>query len=212
MQHEAGPQHAAVTEHQREQPDNPLRAWLIGEHRAEMREVDLRLTSGRRLEAHLEGSRLGRPDLAQEVGENAVAAGVAEFAQLTMQATPGQLRNCRKPLAQIAHKRRDLARPWRPRAIQRRLQTSLDVFVHRLPIEPHLAGNRRYAQALPMQFKDHHHLPKPDQRRASRMESRHHQTSADRPPQAPLNSPGENSIGTSGEYSAGTHRCGRKSR
>ena len=137
-----------------------------------------------------------------------VAAGVAEFAQLAMQATPGQLRKCRKPLAQIALKRRDLARPWRPRAIQRRLQASLDVFVHRLAVEPHLAGNRRDAQALPMQFKDHHHLPKSDQRRASRMESRHHQTSADRPPQAPLNSPGENSIGTFGDYSVGTHRCG----
>jgi len=37
------------------------------------------------------------------------------------------------------------------------------------------------------------------------MESRHHQTSADRPPQAPLNSPGENSIGTFGDYSVGTH-------
>ena len=82
VQHEAGPQHAAVAQHQREQPDDPLRARLVGEHRAEMGEVDLRLTAGRRLEAHLERRRLDRPDVAQEVGQDAVAAGVAEFAAL----------------------------------------------------------------------------------------------------------------------------------
>ena len=83
-----------------------------------------------------------------------------------MQAAPGQLRERRKPLAQIARERRDLARPWRPRAIGRRLQATLDVFAHRLAVEPHLAGDRRDAHALPMQFKDHHDLPKSDQRRA----------------------------------------------
>ena len=56
VQHEAAPQHAAVAEHQREQPDDPLGARLVGEHRAEMREVDLRLPAGRRLEAHLEAA------------------------------------------------------------------------------------------------------------------------------------------------------------
>jgi len=47
VQHEAGPQHAAAAEaeHQREQPDDPLRVRLVGEHRAEVREVGLRLTA-----------------------------------------------------------------------------------------------------------------------------------------------------------------------
>ena len=69
MQHEAGPHHAAVAEHQREQPDDPLGAGLVGEHGAEMREVDLRLAARRGLEADLERRRLGRPDVAQEVGQ-----------------------------------------------------------------------------------------------------------------------------------------------
>ena len=148
VQHEAGPQHAAVAEHQREQPDDPLRPRLVGEHRAEMREVDLRLTPGRRLEAHLErrAGSVGRSSRS-EVGQNAVAAGVAEIAQLAMQADrPVSCGKRRKPLAQIARERRDLARPWRPRTIRRRLQASLDVFVHRLAVEPHLAGDRRDAQ------------------------------------------------------------------
>jgi hypothetical protein len=83
---------------------------LVGEHRAEVCEVDLCLAPGRRLEAHLEGRRLDRPDVAQEVSENAVAAGVAEVAQLAVQTGPGQLRKRRKPLAQIAQERRELTR------------------------------------------------------------------------------------------------------
>ena len=128
-----------------------------------MREVDLCLAAGRRLEAHLEGRRLDRPDVAQEVSENAVAAGVAEVAQLAVKTAPGQLRKRRKPLAQIARERRDLTRPRRTRAIQWRLQATLDVFVHRLAVEPHLASDRRHAHTLPMQFQDHHDLPKSDQ-------------------------------------------------
>ena len=98
-----------------------------------------------------------------------------------MQAAPGQLRERRKSFAQIARERRDLARPWRPRTIRRRLQATLDVFVHRLAVEPHLASDRRDAHSLPMQFKDHHDLPKSDQRRPLRMERRHHQSKCSRP-------------------------------
>jgi hypothetical protein len=163
VQHEAGPQHATVAQHEREQPKDPLRPRLVSEQRAEVGEVDLRLTAGRRLEAHLERRRLGRPDVAQEVRQNAIAAGVAEFAQLAMQTSPGQLRKRRKPLAQIARERRDLARPRRTRTIHRRLQATLDVLVHRLAVEPNLPGNRRYADTLPVQFKDHRDLPKSDQ-------------------------------------------------
>jgi hypothetical protein len=54
VRHEPASQHAAVAEHEREQPHHTLDARLVGEHRAEMREIDLRLTTGRRLEADLE--------------------------------------------------------------------------------------------------------------------------------------------------------------
>jgi hypothetical protein len=54
MQHEAAPEHAAVAQHHREQPDDPLDAGLIGEDRSEMREIHLRLAAGRGLEADLE--------------------------------------------------------------------------------------------------------------------------------------------------------------
>jgi hypothetical protein len=163
VQHEAGPQHATVAQHEREQPKDPLRPRLVSEQRAEVGEVDLRLTAGRRLETHLERRRRGRPDVAQEVRQNAIAAGVAKFAQLAMQTSPAQLRKRRKPLAQIARERCDLARPRRTRTIHRWLQATLDVLVHRLPVEPNLPGNRRYADTLPVQFKDHRDLPKSDQ-------------------------------------------------
>ena len=54
MQHKAAPQHAAVAQHHREQPDDPLDAGLISEDRTEMREIQLRLLAGWGLEADLE--------------------------------------------------------------------------------------------------------------------------------------------------------------
>jgi hypothetical protein len=45
-----------------------------------MGEVDLCLTAGRLLDAHLGRRRRARPNVAQESGQNAVAAGVAAFA------------------------------------------------------------------------------------------------------------------------------------
>ena len=151
-----------------------------------MGKVNLRLAARWRLEAHLEWCGLDRPDVAQKIGENAVAASVAEFAQLAMQSAPGELGKRRKPLAQIPRERRDLARPRRTRAIHRRLQATLYVFVDRLAIEPHLAGDCRDAHTLPMQFKDHHDLPESDQRRSPPTEGTHHRSSAaDRLPQAP---------------------------
>ena len=47
VQHEAAPHHPAVAEHEREQPDDPLGSRLVGKDRAEMGEIDLRLTAGR---------------------------------------------------------------------------------------------------------------------------------------------------------------------
>ena len=54
VQHEATPKHAAVAQHHREQPDDPFDVRLVGEDRSEMREIHLRLTTGRGLEAHLD--------------------------------------------------------------------------------------------------------------------------------------------------------------
>ena len=54
VQDEAGPEQAAVAEHQREQPDDPGHPGLVGERHLELGEVDLRLVAGRRLEAHFE--------------------------------------------------------------------------------------------------------------------------------------------------------------
>ena len=56
VQHEAAPLHPAVAEHQREQPEDPLSAGLIGEDGTEMREVHPRprITSG----AGFRGGRL----------------------------------------------------------------------------------------------------------------------------------------------------------
>src|SRR4029450_2220464 len=76
-QHEAPPQQPAMAEHQREQPADPLDPGLIGEHRAEMREVDLGLAAGWGLEAQLEAGRRAWTHLAQEVLHGGVAALVA---------------------------------------------------------------------------------------------------------------------------------------
>jgi hypothetical protein len=43
---EAAPHHAAVAEHQREQPDDPLGAGLVGEDGAEIGEIDLACLPG----------------------------------------------------------------------------------------------------------------------------------------------------------------------
>lgn len=51
VQHETAPQHPAVPEHQREQPDDAHDAWLVRKLGLELGKVDLRLLPRRRLEA-----------------------------------------------------------------------------------------------------------------------------------------------------------------
>ena len=162
LRHEAAPQHAAMAQHQREQPDHPLDAGLVGEHRAEMREVDLRLAARRCLEPHLETGGCTRPDAAEKDFDHGVAATVAEIAQLAVQAAGCQLRIGGHTLAQIRLERRDLVGAIWPRLIGRRLQAPLDVAADRLAIQPRLPGDGGYAQALPMQIQDHDEFPKPD--------------------------------------------------
>ena len=62
VHHEPGPDQAAVAEHHGEQPDDPRRGGLVGEHDVEPGEVHLGLLAGRGLEAHLERRiDVGRP-------------------------------------------------------------------------------------------------------------------------------------------------------
>ena len=51
-----------MAEHDGEEPDAVLHAGLLGELDHEVREVDLRLATGGRLEADLEGRDHGRSD------------------------------------------------------------------------------------------------------------------------------------------------------
>lgn len=105
MGNKARPDQPAVAENQREQPDFPNDAGLVGEDRLELGEVDLRLFPWRGLEAHLERRCRARPHLAQEVGYRGVAAVIALLADLPQQPAPGQTRIGSDPLAQIGLKR-----------------------------------------------------------------------------------------------------------
>ncbi len=92
MQYKAAPEHTAVAQHHREQPEDPLDARGVGEDGSEMREIHLRPTAGRGLESNLERCHLRGPELAQQVDQDGVTAGVAEIAQFAMQSTATQLR------------------------------------------------------------------------------------------------------------------------
>jgi hypothetical protein len=151
-----------VAQHQREQPDHPLYAGLIGEHGAEMREVDLGLTARRRLEAYLERGRRDRPNLAQQVGHRGVAAMIAHRDKLTVQPTAGQFGHHVEPLTQIPLERLQLRNLGWPRTIGRRLQPSRDHLAHRLAVQTRAPGDSRYASTLPVQIKDHHNLSQSD--------------------------------------------------
>src|SRR5271167_3384638 len=170
MQHKAAPQHAAMAQHQREQPDDPLDARLVLEHRSEMREIHLRLAPGRGLEADLERRHLVGPDLAQQVGKDGITAAVAELTQFAVQPAAGQLRKRRQALAQIGLEGLQLRYPRLAWTVRWRLQPLCDVSTHCLAVELHPAGDGRNADTLAMQFKDHDDLPKSDQRRIPQSE------------------------------------------
>jgi hypothetical protein len=115
-----------------------------------MCEIHLRLTSTRGLEADLKRRRLAGPDLAQQVGEDGVAAAVAELAQFAMQSAPGQLWKCCQPLAQIGLERVQLRYPRLAWTVGWRLQPLRDVSTHCLAVELHPARYGRDADALSM--------------------------------------------------------------
>ena len=97
VQHEAGPDQPAKSEHEREQPNNPCLARLVSECDLELSKVDLGLVAGRRFEANLKAWQWRRAQIAQDVGHCSVAAG-APRAQLPPQPTSGQARIGRHPL------------------------------------------------------------------------------------------------------------------
>jgi DDE superfamily endonuclease len=82
MHDEARPNQSRVAEHEREQPDDASDAGLVGKFDNELREVDLRLFAGRRLEADLESRRPRRPQIAQQVGDRRVSALIPTLLEL----------------------------------------------------------------------------------------------------------------------------------
>jgi hypothetical protein len=166
MHHEARPEHATVAEHEREQPDHVLGLRLVVEGGAEMREVDLRLTPGRRLEADLEADGLAGAEVAHDVLHRGIAAGVAKLADLAQQADRGQLGKRREPLPQIALEPRDLGLARRPWSVGRRFQATLEVSTDGLAVEAGASGDGGNAQPLSVQIQDHHQLPECDHHRS----------------------------------------------
>ena len=102
VQHEAARHHPAVAEHEREQPDDPLGSRFVGKDRAEMSEIRLLLTAGRRLETDLKAGGRSWTHLAQENLQRRVSAGISQPAELARQPTAGQFRNCRDAPTQVA--------------------------------------------------------------------------------------------------------------
>ena len=98
---EAAPDQPAVTEHHREEPDDALDPWLVGELDVELGEVDLRLLAGRRLEAHFESGGADGAKVARAIAHDAVAAGEAALLDLSPPAYGGQAGIGRQTLAQI---------------------------------------------------------------------------------------------------------------
>jgi hypothetical protein len=104
-----------------------------------------------------------------------------------------------KSFAQIARERRDLARPWRPRTIRRRLQVKLDVLCTVLRSSPTWRAiaetltpcrcNSRIITTSPSPTNGGPYaLKAPSSVQCSRPQC----SGSDRLPQAPLSSPGEN--------------------
>jgi hypothetical protein len=141
MQDEAGPDQAAVAEHQREQPHDARCRGLVGEHHLELGEVDLGLLAGGGLEADLKGGWRCGTDLAQEVSDSGVAAGITALPDLAEQAAAGQARKGTHALAQVAGEGIEDGLTRLAWAISRRLQAAGDVLADRLAVEAALAGN-----------------------------------------------------------------------
>jgi hypothetical protein len=164
---EPAPEPAAVAQDDREQPQDPRHAGLIGELDPELGEVDLRLLAGGGLETALEGLDARRPSVAQEVRDDAVAALVATLFQLAQQPLSRQVWPGRDARAQVVLVRRDEPGPRRARVVGRRRDANLEMLAHRLAVHAELARDGGHAEPLSLQIVDQDdlsqcdHLPAP---------------------------------------------------
>jgi hypothetical protein len=161
---EAPPEPAAVPEHHREQPDLARHAGLVGERDGEFGEVHLRLSSRRRLEPPLEALTPGRTNFAQEVGDGGVAALIAHLTDFPQEPPTGKVRILGDPAAQIVGVSVDDAAARRSRAVDWRLHAPVEIFAHRLAVEPGLARDRAHRKPLALQIMDQNDLPKSNHR------------------------------------------------
>jgi hypothetical protein len=174
VQDEAGPEPAAVAEHQRKQPDDACDARLVGKHHLKLGELDLRLVAGRGLEASFEDGGCRRPQLAEGIGDGGVAALIAALFELPKEAPTGQTGPGPDSLTQVRNEWVDAPRARLARAVDRRLQAPREVLAHRLAIDAELEGDGRNGKALPMQIQDHDDFPKLDHRPVpSRLRGQH---------------------------------------
>jgi hypothetical protein len=163
---EPPPQPAAVAQHHAEQPDFAKDAGLRGELDLELGKVHLRLLARSGLEAPLELSRNRGPDQAKIFRQRRIGPLVTHRLDLAMQPARREPGERRQPFGQIRPELVGQSFTRFPRPIDRGLQTPLEIFPHRLAIQPRLPRNRADAQALTLQFQDHHDLPQSHHLRA----------------------------------------------
>jgi hypothetical protein len=164
VEHAPRPDQAGVAQHHREQPDDALDPWLVGELDLKPGEVDLGLLAWRSLEARFKSSAAGRTNVAHAVAHDAVAAGKAALLDLPEQTPDGQCGIGRQALAQIRFEAIDEARSQRALLVGRRFQPFGYVGPHGLSVDADLPGDGANRQALAMQIQDHDELPKFDHR------------------------------------------------
>jgi hypothetical protein len=158
-----------VAQDDREQPQDAHDARLVAELHPELGEVDLRLLAGGGLETAPENLRPRRPGVAQEVRDDAVAAGVAALLQLAQEALARQIRPGRDAGAEIVLVGLDAPRLRRARAVDRRRQADLEVLAYGLAVHAELARDGRDAEPLPLQIVDQDNLSQCDHLPAPRV-------------------------------------------
>jgi hypothetical protein len=101
MHDEACPDEAAVTQHHREQPDDPWRHWLVGENDMELGEIDLGLFAWRRLEANFETWICRRSHITKKVRDGGVTAVITSIPEFSEQPTTSEAGIGLHPLPQV---------------------------------------------------------------------------------------------------------------
>ena len=163
---EPGPHHAAVAEHDREQPHDPFDIGLVGEYGLEEGEIHLGLLAGRRLEPALELNLGLGSDGAQKILQHRIAALVAEGTDVPKQASGAEFREGLETLSQIRFKGTDKGLPGRTWRVGGRFQSLGDVLADGLAIQAGPARDCRHAQSLAGEIKNHDEFPKCDHPRS----------------------------------------------